>query len=384
MRDLLIAYGAKPAPPSARASLQALYKGTVSTADHAFIDFSSVKVEHHETFGPNGSGSMDATDNVDADGDVAFRVRSDSISASFAVVAKGYAITYAGPFTPPYKEKLDGIRFTLAKGYAATIQTVDETGKPIPGAKIEGYYPGPPLWYFPDASTDVSGAAVLEHIGAAPLNLRVRADGYQADEVTGLHLDPATPYRWTLKKAQPLPGVVTSTATGQPIPGAKIKLAGVRGPHVESYSDPDQSPLLTTADAQGRFALTSLRPDSSYFLFIDAAGHSGVLLGNIKAGQSELQITLGPELIVRGKVTHVPVGLMRRGTISLGYNQFFKIGDQMMSTGHQVTIKPINGEAEFSIGPLYVNPVGIRVGNQEINLEIKDLPKSDLLIDLTP
>jgi len=309
-------------------------------------------------------------------------IREDAAATSLAVVAKGYATAFAGPFTPPLKEKVDGIHITLTKGFSATIQTVNEAGQAIAGAKLEGYYPGPPLLDFADVMTDASGEAIFEHIGAARLNVRVSADGYQADEVAGIHLDAAKAYRWTLKKAQSLPGVVTSAATGQPIAGARIKLAGVRGPHNETYSDPQTAPLLTTADPQGRFALTTLRPDSRYFLFVEAAGYGGVLLGKIKAEQGEVKVALGPELMVRGKVIHAPAGLMHGGEITAGYSQYFPIGDEMLATGRQVRMKPKDGEAEFVIGPLYAYPVEIRIGDKEVKLDATELPKSGLIIDL--
>jgi hypothetical protein len=301
---------------------------------------------------------------------------------SVAAAMQGYATAFAGPFTAPLKEKIDGIRFVLTKGFSAAIQTVDEAGQPIAGARIKGYYPGPPLLYFAGVSTNASGEAFLQHVGAALLNVKADVDGYEADEVTGIHLDEAKPYRWTLKKARPLAGVVTSAAAGQPIAGAVIKLAGVRGPHVENHSDPETAPLVTTADAQGRFALTMLRPDSRYFFFVEAPGYGGVLSGEIKAGQGELKVILGPELTVRGKVIHVPAGLMHGGEITAGYNQYFPIGDEKFATGRQVRMKPRDGEAEFVIGALYAYPVGIRIGDKEVNLDTKELPKSGLVIDL--
>jgi hypothetical protein len=230
--------------------------------------------------------------------------------------------------------------------------------------------------------TDASGEAALDHVGTAVLNVQVTAEGYQSDEVAGIHLDAEAPYRWTLKKAQPLMGVVMSAETQRPIPGARIKLAGLRGPHNVSYSDPGTAPVLATADEQGRFALTTLSSLNRYFLFIEAPEHGGVLLGEIKAGQADLKIALGPELVVRGKVIHIPAGLMHRGEVSVGYSQYFKIGDGMMAAGRQVMMKPVNDEAEFSIGPLYAYPLVIQLGEKEVKLDAKELPKSELVIDL--
>jgi beta-lactamase regulating signal transducer with metallopeptidase domain len=384
IRELLIARGAKPLPASAIVVPDIWGRAKVFTEDHALLNYALVKAYFFEAVGPQNGGSgirIEDSISVEADGNMFIGVRADSNTVSFAVAGEGYATVFAGPFAPPLKEKIVGIRFALTKGFSATIQTVDETGGPIAGAKIQAYYPGPPQVEFTEESTDASGAANLEHIGVSPLNVRVGASGYQADEVSGIHLDPATPYRWTLKKATPLPGEVTSAATGQPIAGARIKLAGVRGPHDESYY-PEIAPLLATSDAQGRFTLTTLRPDSRYFLFVEAPGNGGVLLGDIKAGRAELKIALGPELIVRGKVIHIPPSLIQKGEMTGGYNQQFKIGDRYWSTGHMIVMRPRNGEADFSIGALYANPVEIHAGDKFVELDTKDLPKSDLIIDL--
>lgn len=379
VRELLVALGAKP--PIVAPVRDVFCQVIVSVVDGAEIGRGGAKVylDAH-----NAGWSMGATINVQADGMAPIHIGPDAAAATLAVAKEGYATAFAGPFSPPFKEKIDGLHVALTKGFGATIQTVDEEGQPIEGAKLKGYYPGPPLVSFADVITDASGESRVEHIGPARLDVRLNAEGYEADEIADIHLDAARPYRWILRRAQPLLGTVTSLATGQPIAGARIKLAGVRGPHVESYSNPESAPLLAIANARGHFALTTLRSDSTYYLFVEAAGHGGVLLGKVKSGQGDMNIVLGPELMVRGKVIHAPAGLIHGGTITAGYNQYFPIGDQMMSTGHNVTMKPENGEAEFVIGPLYAYPVGIRVGEKELNLDAKDLPKSGLVIDLAP
>jgi hypothetical protein len=205
---------------------------------------------------------------------------------------------------------------------------------------------------------------------------------YQADEIDGIHLDPARPYRWTLKKAQSLSGTVTAAETGQPIAGATIKLAGVRGPHDETNGDPGSAPTLAISDAQGRFNLTSLRPDSSYFLFVSAPSRGGQFLEDIKTSQNGLKVALGPELTVRGKVIHIQPGDLFAGEYTGGYDQSFKFGNAYFATGQQITMKPKDGEADFTINALYAWPVEIRIGGKEIEVEAKDLPKSGLVIDV--
>ena len=170
---------------------------------------------------------------------------------------------------------------------------VNEEGEPVAGATLKPCYPGPPAIHCPAVIADRSGDAVIEHVGSAPLDVRVAAEGYESDEIDHMLLDPAKPYRWKLKKAQALKGMIFSAATGRPVAGGKIKLAGVRVPHEETHSDPALAPLLATSDAQGAFQLTTLRPDSLYYLFVDAPGYGGILLSEVKAGQPEINTKLG-------------------------------------------------------------------------------------------
>lgn len=364
-----------------------------SPADKGFASF---KIQVSTADGParppamaywhSNSGSVDTYQaaHMEDDGSFPVSVTSNARSFSLAIAKPGYAVLFAGPFTPPIAASLDALHLQLSSGFTGSIRVVDESGQPVAGAKLNSYYPGPPAVYMPEVTTDGSGVAVIDHIGDAPLNIRIRAEGYQADEIAGIPLNAATPYRWTLLQAQPLPGIVTSASTGQPIAGAKIKLAGVRGPHKENYFDPASAPLLATTDAAGHFALTTLRTDSRYFLYIEAPGHAGVMLSEIKAGQGELNVALGPELFVRGKVIHIDHKAFSYGKIRLYYNQFFQMENEGGSTQKDITLQPKNGEADFVAGPLYDLPVEMEVHDSKIKIEAKDLPKSGIIIDLAP
>ena len=295
---------------------------------------------HHEA--ANGSGG--ASVGLDESGTAAVWVQEDSSMLAICAVKEGYAPAFAGPFAPPTREKMANLQLKLTKGFSASIQVHDDAGEPIAGATLQAYYPGPPaidadrLTKDAFSTTDASGLALLTHLGTAPLNVRVKADGFQADEVAAPRLDPARPYRWGLKRARSLPGLVVATATGQPIPGAKIKLAGVRGPHDETYFDPAKAPLLTTADEQGRFALTSLRPDSRYYFFVEAPGYSGAFLPGIQPGAPELKVTLGPELVIRGKIVNAQPPMSYEGKVYLDVGQNFQFGANFAGEASQQRI----------------------------------------------
>ena len=360
-------------------------KATAATEDGAPIGFDSAQIHPSMIFGPSGASLEQFFPSFDQEGTSFMRIPSDASDVGIAVTKEGYAAAFAGPFFPPLEEKLKGLHFTLTKGFSAVVQTVDEAGQPIAGARLKCHYSRPLYLDFAEATTDAEGRATLAHVGAGRLDLLVRADGYQADEADTIQLDPAKPYRWTLKKAQPLPGSVVTSA-GQPIAGAKVKLAGVRGPYNETNAGAVHAPVWATTDAQGRFVLTSLRPDSRYFFFVDAPGFAGKLLSGVRAAQPELKVVLGPELSVRGKFLHVPAASINAAdhTFVFGYEQYFDIEGKFWTVGQQGRVNPKDGEANFTINALYDNAVVIRAEDKEVNLEAKELPKAGLVIDFAP
>jgi len=382
MRQLLIGYGARPVPASDLPAPEQSFDIAVSATDDEFMGDGGTIINEFSS-GSSGSGLQSIK--VEWQGTAPVWVRGGTQSLSLAAVRKGWAPAFAGPFQPPFDQKLKDLKLSLNGGAQASVEIVDEQGNPIAGAKLKGYYPGPPRVDCDAIATNNLGTATLEHIGSAPLNLQVSADGYQADEIDSIRFDPAKPYRWTLKKAEITNGIVTDAATGKPIAGATIKLAGVLGPHAETHGSLGDAPVLTNSDAAGRFSLASLRPDSRYYLFVEAPGHGGQFLQDIKAGQSDLKIAMGPELTVHGKVLHFAHILPNdafNGTVIGGYSQSFKFGNNYSGSGRNIVLTPKNDEADFTISHLYAWPVQISFGTKDITLEAKDLPKTDLVVDL--
>ena len=346
---------------------------------------------------------------VGTDGMAPVWVYEDATRVMLAAAAEGYAPVFAGPFGPPLREHLAGVKLTLSRGRSGALLLVNEAGEPLAGAKLQVWYPGPPMIdgcrSTPDAfrTTDATGRAFLQHLGAAPLNVRAVADGYESDELTAFKPDPAKPYRWILKKAAPLRGQVVGAATGRPVAGAKIKYAGVRGPHEETNDDPQTAPVIATTDAQGRFALTSLRPDSRYYFFVDAAGFGGVFVAGLTPGKAELRVPLGPELYVRGTVVHAPESVIHMGKVHLQYGQTFGFEkNHSYESTHNVDLEPKEGAAEFKVGPFYVSmgeevdslpaqpphlrrPVGIYVESRaRADFTLEQLPVRNYVMDLGP
>ena len=329
----------------------AAYHIKVVMADGSPLDGGEVVIHNHDQFASSGSwGDFRAR----PDGSATVNVQANTLTFTVAATKAGYAAVFAAPFTPQNMDKLDVLKLKLSRGYAAVIETVDEAGQPVAGASLTGVYPGPPEIKFGGVKTDAAGAATFEHLGEAPLTVHVLADGYQADEIKSVHLDAAKPYRWTLKKTSPVHGRITASSTGQPIAGAVVRLAYVRGRANENYLWPGSGPVLATTDEQGRFTLGSLRPDSRYWLDVDAPGHGGVFLGVVTSAHPELNVELGPKLMIRGKLINVPPALLHKGKIVLGYSQTFSLDNGNAGIANDgVELTPVNGEAAFEIGPFY-------------------------------
>jgi hypothetical protein len=384
MIQILLSYGAKPIPSSTFGPQERGYEIAVSATNGEFTGDGGTSVKEFCSFGDGGTSSQQNI-RVESEGTADIWVRSDAQLIALVAVRKGWAPTFAGPFKPPFDKVFQELKLSLTGGAHASVVIVDEQGEPIAGAQLAVQYPGPPGVDSDTIISNSAGIAALEHIASAPLNLEVSADGYQADEVDNIRLDPAKPYRWTLKKGQITMGTVTDAATGKPIAGATIRLAGVLGPHTETHGGPADAPLLATSDATGRFTLACMRPDSRYYFFVDAPDHGGQFLQDIKAGEPELKIVLGPELTVHGKVihfAHISPDDVSNGEVSGGYGQAFKFGDNTDESDSNIELTPKNDEAEFTANHLYAWPVGFRIGKKVIVVEAKDLPKNDLVIDL--
>ena len=382
---------------SAGTRKSAVYHIKAVMADGSRLDGENVVIHNHDQF--LGWGSWEDF-HARPDGSTTVNVQANTLTFTVAATKDGYAAVFAAPFTPQNMDKLEGLELKLSRGYAAVIETVDEAGQPVAGALLTGVYPGPPEIKFGELRTDVSGAATFEHLGEAPLTVHVLAAGYQADEIKSVHLDAARPYRWTLKKTLPVHGKVTAAGTGRPIAGAVVRLAYVRGQADENYLWPGSGPVLATTDEQGRFTLGSLRPDSRYWLDVDAPDYGGVFLGVVTPAQPELNVEMGPKPMLRGKVIHLPPALIHEGKFTLGYSQTFSLDNGHAGiANNSVELTPVNGEAAFEIGPFYKASGqdsewngtveyardSITVGlnpSQAIVYDPADLPKSDVILDL--
>lgn len=73
------------------------------------------------------------------------------------------------------------------------------------------------------------------------------------------------------------------------------------GNHSSVEGRADSKPDAVT-DKNGQFTLTQLRGDSENLLFIKSHGYGYEYLSDVRAGDSDLIVEMGPERVIRGKI----------------------------------------------------------------------------------
>jgi len=221
-----------------------------------------------------------------------------------AAAAAGYVPAFAGPFRPEAGGKIENLRLVLGKGFTGRVRLTDASGAPIAGAElsVQDQLPGLAMPRRGKVVTDGRGLAAIGNCSEYPVQLEVRSQGFQFDR-REFTFKPNTTVAWRLQPAKPTTGIVLSEAGGEGIPAAAVRLFGREG-FAAVFFDPtsDGMPLLATAGKDGRFRLTTLRDDCVYDLFVTAKGYGCKFVRGVKAGQEALEVKLGPELYVRGRI----------------------------------------------------------------------------------
>ncbi len=220
--------------------------------------------------------------------------------------AKGYAAAFAGPFETKPGGIIQGIELVLENGFPGRVQTVDESGLPVPGAELVGGYAFPDGGSFSHSiklTTDANGIATVEHAAAKTIIFQINADGFEFEQGQSLVLQPDKVGALRLRRSQPAAGVVLSQATGQSIAGAEIRIM-VSAQGTQSYGDRNVTgPADAVTDADGRFELSHLRRDRKYLLFVQAPGYGYRYVPDVQADSHSIRVLLGEKKTIRGTIT---------------------------------------------------------------------------------
>jgi hypothetical protein len=219
------------------------------------------------------------------------------------ISARGCAPAFVGPYRLESDKPLENLDLTLQPGFTARVRVTDEGGRPISGVEIAGNYVHAANSYTRfTLKTGADGTGLLDHAATNAVHLEATAAGYEYDERDGVALKSGGEFLWVLKPARPTPGIVVARQTGQPIAEARVVMIAREGLFAGNWSEPESAPLLAKTDAMGKFALTCLNARSTYSVLVMAPGYAGEVVRGISAGQAVLNIALGAELTVKGRV----------------------------------------------------------------------------------
>jgi len=300
---------------------------------------------------------------------------------------KSYAPAFAGPFEAEPGGSVEGIELVLGKGFAGRIKVMDETDKPIAGAKIIGGYTNPDGGYHHTIklTTDPNGLAIIQHAVARQVSLQIAADGFGSETFEGIVPDPNKAVALTLKTTPATTGTVVSKETGKPIAGAEVRVMLSRqGDHTYGGSRIDGEPQAVT-DEMGRFELTRLRSDREYLVLVKAENHGPEYLSNFRAGDSDLGAALGPKRTIRGRIVgdldrlHVSRNGIPEATYWQRYGfEYTSQCDSQEST--EIAIK--DGVGYFEIEDCWGQRVNISVGGEYISVKVDEDPLDKVVIEL--
>ncbi len=178
--------------------------------------------------------------------------------------APGYAPVYLGPLTAEPGGSIDDLVITMTKGFSGYIIVKDEEGKPLPGVTVQYSYAarGVPSRHL-TPTTDSEGKITIEHTSRIPMEVEIKAPGYEKLEETVALTPDSTTAVVSLSPALPARGIVVSETTGEPVSGARLILVREEGPNSCSYQPSDDRTWGITGD-DGRFSLDTLRDDTMY------------------------------------------------------------------------------------------------------------------------
>lgn len=232
-------------------------------------------------------------------GEFAAEVRSGEVWLS--VAPEGFAPALAGPFRVKPGETVEGVKVVLEPGFRARVRVVDENGKPVAGATVNGGLSvgGSASWDLAGLVTDGAGVVTVGHAARGPYSLSAAAQGFQIPEsrreVTMMPDGEAT---LTLVHGRPARGVVVGP-DGTPVAGVRPFVKSK--PNFNRNYGPTERVLATT-DGDGRFALDALDDGASYALLIEAGRLGRRLVTGVRAGQEGLKWAVGPDLTITGTI----------------------------------------------------------------------------------
>ncbi len=309
----------------------------------------------------------------------------------FNVSASGYAplISKAYHFEPG--QTVSDIELVLENGFTGKIKFIDKEGNPIDGALVSGNYVltkkngWSGLSTINESKSGEDGIAVFEHSIEYPTKMTSRANGYQEELDKDVEFKPNEVFEWKLTDAKPATGIVISRETSEPIANAELMLCAKDKPgHSHTFGGFSRIVLART-DEKGQFTLGSLNEEWKYTLIVNAEGYNRTPINDIRMGDKDLRIELGPELHVKGKFIGDINDLEKLGGKPIvRWESRFHEGFENVYDNGEKEIEFIDGHAYFTLNNILGNYIVIQTGNQTRQIEITDGSIDDYVFDLRP
>jgi len=300
---------------------------------------------------------------------------------------EGFAPSSAGPFDGIVTNRLTGLDLPLNRGYDVPLQLCDaDTGRPVTNARAttlfwmenQGFQPR--SW-----KTGTNGFITLKHCADFQMTLTVNAPGYEIYQNRFTHVRAGEPLRVSLQRGAILAGVVLDKQTGRPVAGAEWHLRYLASWGQLQWDDPMFS--LGRTDDRGAFVINQLRSGISYYLGLSVPGHESVMFEKITAGQNDMVVRVGPELVIHGRVLGGLDTLFQYGKDRvlehLIAEKFNGVGNSMVEN---VPVTVQAGVARFIFTNRLAGVVTLKAGNGTDKRTFERTvtgPVDDWVIDLT-
>jgi beta-lactamase regulating signal transducer with metallopeptidase domain len=300
---------------------------------------------------------------------------------------EGFAPVSIGPLDGMSTNRLENVEIILRAGFDTRLQLVDAgNGRPVSGANVTTLYSLPANGTREHSfKSGADGFVVWHHCADFPLAVTVNAPGYEIAFKRFDDLRENEPLRMTLRRGADTSGVVLDKTSGRPIAAAELFVlyqSGAAEPRYFNVNDPMSR--LGRTDTHGAFSLDQLQRGGRYWIGVAAPGHEGVRLDSVVAGQSNIVVTMGPELIVRGHIVGDLKWLEQMDRDRALYvSEIEKYEGNSYESGNWVPLHTISGITRFEFTNRMAGLIRLTVNGQTFQREV-DAPADDWVIDLGP
>jgi hypothetical protein len=294
--------------------------------------------------------------------------------------AKGYGPSFAGPLRTEPGGAITNVELVLRKGYTSAIKVTDDKGNPLPGVKLEGFYQQPNGSVPVQASTDQNGTANIEHVVDAAMRWTANVPGYQPVEREQLRLAADGQLLLEMKPARVTTGKIVDKKDGKPVAGARFKLLYRSGGSVRP--DVENIPDLAITDQEGAFRIDSFADGFQHLIAVQAAGYATKIVRNVEAGQSGIEVQLGPDLFITGRIEGDLSKLARMPDPVIYVASPIRLSENNSTHfNRNVPVLLTNGVATFAVSNLWEGELTIDAGGKQIEYLLHE-PKTNIVIEL--